>query len=374
MGLPVDPLEVPNGDVSVQRRRPEVLVPQHLLDDPHVGPVFQHERGHRVPQEMTTPPPRESRPPQGRRHQLAHLGLAQRIAADRHEAPLHPGGPHVPGPDVPKVGIQPTQGSVPDRNHPVPVPLAVADKERAPLPIDVLELEMHQFAPAESGGIEHLEDGPVPEADRPAPVGNGENRIHLLRIQHPPRQSPRTPRDLELQRRVGLQGAGPGEPPPEPPQGQDCDRTGPDRNRPPVPPSPSGQMPQVVCQQSRVEDHSRAPLPSPDHERPQVPCAPPKRAGRPTGPIEGTQVRVDQAGKRWSSLPTPRACALRDHAPGYPSLPTAPRQIRSQSSPNSTPIAAALCGIRLVAVIPGRVFTSRHQSPPWGSSRKSTRE
>ena len=364
MGLPVNPLEVPDGDVSVQRRRPEVLVPQHLLDDPHVGPVLQHEGSHRVPQEMTTPPPPESRPLQRRRHQLAHLRRAQRIAADRHEAPLHPGGSHVPGPSVPKVGLQATQGPTPDRNHPVPVTLAVAHQERAPFPIDVPELEVHQFAPTEAGGIEHFEDGPVPEADRPAPVRNGENRLHLLRVQHPPRQAPRSPRDLELQGRVGLQNAGPGEPPPEPPQGRDRDRTSPDRDRPPVPPLPSGQMPQVVCKQSRVQDNSRAALPCPDHEGPQVPRAAAERAGRPSGALERAEMGADEDWKRRPRLPIRGTRGFGDGAPAYPSLPTAPRQIRSQSSPNSTPIAAALCGIRLVAVIPGRVLTSRHQSPP----------
>jgi hypothetical protein len=48
--------------------------------------------------------------------------------------------------------------------------------------------------------------------------------------------------------------------------------------------------------------------------------------------------------------------------------------MRSQSSGKSIPRAAADCGMRLVAVIPGRVFTSKQKSPPSGVKRKSTRE
>ncbi len=52
---------------------------------------------------------------------------------------------------------------------------------------------------------------------------------------------------------------------------------------------------------------------------------------------------------------------------------TAKRQIRSHNSPNPTPIAPADCGSRLVAVIPGRVLTSKHQNRPASSRRKSDR-
>ena len=56
-----------------------------------------------------------------------------------------------------------------------------------------------------------------------------------------------------------------------------------------------------------------------------------------------------------------------------PRFSAARRQIRSQSSTNSIPTPFADCGSKLVAVIPGRVLTSRHHSPPSGSSRKSDR-
>ena len=51
----------------------------------------------------------------------------------------------------------------------------------------------------------------------------------------------------------------------------------------------------------------------------------------------------------------------------------APRQIRSRSSGNSMPAAFAAWGRRLVAVMPGSEFASRHQNPPAVSRRKSVR-
>jgi hypothetical protein len=49
------------------------------------------------------------------------------------------------------------------------------------------------------------------------------------------------------------------------------------------------------------------------------------------------------------------------------------RQTVSQSSGNEIRMAAADCGSRLVAVMPGSVLASRTQRPPEGSMRKSTR-
>src|SRR4029079_10325314 len=57
-----------------------------------------------------------------------------------------------------------------------------------------------------------------------------------------------------------------------------------------------------------------------------------------------------------------------------PAVLRATRQIRSHKSPKSIPAALADCGRRLVAVIPGRVFTSKQTSSPFGVKRKSTRE
>ncbi len=54
-------------------------------------------------------------------------------------------------------------------------------------------------------------------------------------------------------------------------------------------------------------------------------------------------------------------------------LATAAWQIRSQSSGNWIPTAAADCGKRLVLVMPGTVFTSRHHGCPSASSLKLTR-
>ena len=52
---------------------------------------------------------------------------------------------------------------------------------------------------------------------------------------------------------------------------------------------------------------------------------------------------------------------------------TAARQMRSHNSGKLMPAACADCGNKLVRVMPGTVFTSRHHACPASSSRKSTR-
>jgi len=63
-----------------------------------------------------------------------------------------------------------------------------------------------------------------------------------------------------------------------------------------------------------------------------------------------------------------------DHfSPAEPRRANANRQISVHNSGKEIPTAAAAFGKRLCAVIPGNVFASRHQMPPCGSRRKSTR-
>src|SRR2546428_8970116 len=75
-----------------------------------------------------------------------------------------------------------------------------------------------------------------------------------------------------------------------------------------------------------------------------------RRAPRPAGPPEG-----ETSASAGSSL-------------------SAARQIRSHNSGNSIPAAPADWGMRLVRVIPGRVFTSKQTNSPSAVKRKSTRE
>ena len=50
--LEVDVAAAPVGDVRVALGRPQVRVPQHLLDGAQVGPALQQVRGERVTQQM----------------------------------------------------------------------------------------------------------------------------------------------------------------------------------------------------------------------------------------------------------------------------------------------------------------------------------
>lgn len=49
-------LQPPNSHVRVERRRGELAVAEHLLDLPHVRPVFQEQRGRCVPEEVAASP------------------------------------------------------------------------------------------------------------------------------------------------------------------------------------------------------------------------------------------------------------------------------------------------------------------------------
>ena len=52
MGLEVDVATAAVGDVRVALGRPEVCVPEHLLDRPQVGPALEQVRRERVAEEV----------------------------------------------------------------------------------------------------------------------------------------------------------------------------------------------------------------------------------------------------------------------------------------------------------------------------------
>jgi len=54
MGQRVDFLQLADADLGVNLRGAQLGVAKHLLNEPDVGPVFQHQRGHRMPKQMAT--------------------------------------------------------------------------------------------------------------------------------------------------------------------------------------------------------------------------------------------------------------------------------------------------------------------------------
>jgi len=52
MGLVMDRLQFLHGDMGIHFRAGEIRVAEHGLDEADVGPVFEHERGHGVPEDV----------------------------------------------------------------------------------------------------------------------------------------------------------------------------------------------------------------------------------------------------------------------------------------------------------------------------------
>src|SRR6185312_2788028 len=64
----MDILQRPDAHPRVDLRRLDVRVPQHRLNEPHVGPVLQHLRRRRVPEQVATTDVAQPR----RSHAIAH--------------------------------------------------------------------------------------------------------------------------------------------------------------------------------------------------------------------------------------------------------------------------------------------------------------
>jgi hypothetical protein len=47
-------LQLPNRHLRVNLRRRQLCMPKHRVDEPDIRPVFQHQRRHRVPEQVAT--------------------------------------------------------------------------------------------------------------------------------------------------------------------------------------------------------------------------------------------------------------------------------------------------------------------------------
>ena len=52
----MDFLELADGDLGVDCRRFQLDVPEHGLEEPDISPIFQHQGGHRVAEQVASPP------------------------------------------------------------------------------------------------------------------------------------------------------------------------------------------------------------------------------------------------------------------------------------------------------------------------------
>lgn len=161
-----------------------LTAPEHRLDEPDVGPVVVHQRRHRVAEQVARPTLADPRRIDVATHQ-------ERQGVGRHRLAQVIEEQHVLGvvahdqrrPDLVEVLADPRQGPVADRDHPVLPALALPHDDRAPLLVEVVDVEVGKLRAADVRRVERLQDGPIPDAQRLAHVGLGDDLLGLARRQ-----------------------------------------------------------------------------------------------------------------------------------------------------------------------------------------------
>ncbi len=161
MGRRVHLLQRSYGDVRVPFGCPQADVAEHLLDEADVRAALQHQRRHRVAEEMG-------------RAGLPDLRLADipvHHAADVSERKALPGVGEEDGVIV-RLGDEfwtglldvlqhPCRGPFADGNHAVLAPFALADEHRPAVEVHVVELESGDLHAPHSRSVQDLHERPV---------------------------------------------------------------------------------------------------------------------------------------------------------------------------------------------------------------------
>ncbi|KAH0442967.1 hypothetical protein KCU90_g1492, partial [Aureobasidium melanogenum] len=79
----VDLLKRPDRHMRIDLRRLQIRMTEHRLHEPHIGPVLQHQRRHRVPEQMTRTAFLKPRLPDVAVHQPPQRVDMNRFALDR---------------------------------------------------------------------------------------------------------------------------------------------------------------------------------------------------------------------------------------------------------------------------------------------------
>ena len=77
------------------------------------------------------------------------------------------------------------------------------------LPVDVGELQPQRFVPPQARGVQHLQNGPIPQAVRRGEIGLCQDRFHFLDRQRMAGQSPFVARQLQVVGRIVRQDRAP---------------------------------------------------------------------------------------------------------------------------------------------------------------------
>ena len=207
----VDFLQLFDGDFGVDRRRVQLLVSEQLLDVTNVGPVFQHVRGARMPQDVAAALVFESGPFQpGRHHARKHVGI-EGVAVAGQEQGLGARVQAQARAHFGQVAFQPLDGPPAHRHHAVFVPFA-PHMQRAPLGVEAGQFQAAKLGAAQTARVKEFQDGPVAHAQRVGHVGHGHEAVDFGQRQHFLVQSLFRPGQLQLAGRIGQEDVLPGEP------------------------------------------------------------------------------------------------------------------------------------------------------------------
>lgn len=138
MGGGVNLLQLLDADLGINLRRRELGVPELLLDEPHVGPVLQHERRHRVPEQVAGPALAGLGPVNGVAQELRQPARLERAAQVRQEHRAVIRRRRERRPRFLDVAAHPRERAFAHRDHPVLFAFALADHHGAALLVEVV--------------------------------------------------------------------------------------------------------------------------------------------------------------------------------------------------------------------------------------------
>ena len=179
VGHGVDTLQLTDADLGINLGRVQVGMSEHLLDKPDVGTIFEHERGARMPEQMTAAVGDSGLP-----HVLGHdpgkiVRAQARIPVAGKEKRLLPGiGEHVRA-NVPHVFAHPRERSPADGNNAVFLALALPDEQHPTIGFQVAQFEPHDFHSTDPARIEGFQNSTVTDVQGRADVGQRKNPLNL---------------------------------------------------------------------------------------------------------------------------------------------------------------------------------------------------
>lgn len=105
-------------------------------------------------------------------------------------------------PHVMQVFLAPEQSALPYRHHPVHAALALPDKERAALDVEVIPPERNHLHAPHPRAVKHLQNGSIPDAHRLGDVDAVQHLFNLGLAQDCLGQALIQPRQFQIRGRV----------------------------------------------------------------------------------------------------------------------------------------------------------------------------